>query len=489
MQDTLALMERFQVPRAAQVWEIPVHTPDVLAAADAVDAFVEAYRIAGDRRWLEDAVIWAKRGLPFIYLWSDSEKPYLLGASIPVFGATWYRGSWFGRPVQWNGLRYAIALLRLSEHDSSLPWRKLAETVIRSAIRQQASEGENVALWPDSISAIDGERSAWIFGPNQILEAVFKLLDRDQEPTTVIVGSPGRQVHVSTFGKIEGAAHRGTVISVDVAYPAGEQGVLLISNVTRPDAVFLDGLSLKERIDIEQGVESCWRYDAGNAYLAVRVAKSGAAKVRADGVVFRAVKRLPWLAERIAFEFDDAADGWLPAHDISELFPKDGALFGRISGGDPYLVRPLLRVAGDTCLAIRLNLRVTADSGGQLFWTTESSPEFDEQRTIRFPVIPDGRFHEYRIDVGQHPAWKGQTITGLRLDPCGGAGRASSTSTISAGTTCRPRPSDGPRSSPDAVSQSLRNMVCCARRPRPVKKPGFSEKPGFWFGDLFLAAA
>lgn len=421
MQSTLALMERFQVPRAAQVWEIPVHTPDVLAAADAVDAFVEAYRIAGDRRWLDNAVVWAKRGLPFIYLWSDPEKPYLVGASIPVFGATWYRGSWFGRPVQWNGLRYADALLRLSEHDDSLPWRKLAETVIRSAIHQQESEGENVALWPDSIGAVDGKRSPWIFGPNQILQSIFKLLDRDQEPTTTIVGSAGRQVHLSTFGKIEGAAHRGTVISVDVAYPKGEQGVLLISNVTRPDAVFLDGLSVKERIDIEQGVESCWRYDAGNAYLAVRVAKSGAAKVRADGVVFRTVKRLPWLAERLAFEFDDAADGWLPVHDISELFPKDGALFGRISGGDPYLVRPLLRVAGDACQAIRLNLRVTADSGGQLFWTTESSPEFDEQKTVRFPVIPDGRFHEYRIDVGQHPAWKGQTITGLRLDPCGGA--------------------------------------------------------------------
>ena len=70
-------------------------------------------------------MVWAKRGLPFIYLWSDSEKPYLVGASIPVFGATWYRGSWFGRPVQWNGLRYAIALLRLSEHDDSLP---VAET-------------------------------------------------------------------------------------------------------------------------------------------------------------------------------------------------------------------------------------------------------------------------------------------------------------------------------------------------------------------------
>jgi len=421
LQDTLGLMRRFQVPRAAQVWEVPVHTPDVLASADAVDAFVEAYRVSGDRRWLNDAVRWAKGGLPFIYLWSDPEKPYLAGASIPVFGATWHRGSWFGRPVQWNGLRYAMALLRLSEHDDSFPWRKLAETVIRSAIHQQASQGENVALWPDWISAVDGERCNWLFGPHQILTAVWKLLDRDQEPVTTIVGSPDRQVHVSTFGRIDGAAHRGTVISIDVSYPEDEQGVLLISNATRPDAVFLDGRSLKERIDIEQGDESSWRYDAGNAYLAVRVAQSGTAKIRADGVVYRAVKRLPYLAERIGFEFDDSSEGWLPANDISELFPKSGALFGRISGGDPYVVRSLLRVAGDRHQSLRLGLRVTAGSTGQLYWTTETSPAFDEQKTVRFPIIPDGRFHEYRIELGQQPAWRGQTITGLRLDPSSGA--------------------------------------------------------------------
>ena len=421
MRDTLESMLQFQVPRAAQVWEIPVHTPDVLAAADAVDAFVEAFRVSGDRRWLDEAVRWGKGGLPFIYLWNDPEKPFLVGASIPVFGATWHRGSWFGRPVQWNGLRYAMALLRLSEHDDSFPWRKVAETVIRSAVHQQESEGENIALWPDWISAIDGQRCQWVFGPHQILMAVWKLLGRDQEPVTKISGPPGRQVHVSTFGKIENVAHRGTVISIDVSYPEGEQGVLLISNVTRPDAVFLDGRSLKERIDIEQGDESSWRYDAGNAYLAVRVARSGASKIRADGVVYRAVRRLPYLVERIAFEFDDSSEGWLPANDISELVPQRGALFGRISGIDPYLVRPLLRVAGDRHQSLRLGMRVTAGSTGQLFWTTEASPEFDEEKTVRFPVIPDGRFHEYRIELGQHPAWRGQTITGLRLDPTSGA--------------------------------------------------------------------
>ena len=64
-------MEQFRVPRAAQVWEVPVHTPDILAAADAVDAYVEAYRFSRDPRWLRDAVTWARRGLPFVYFWDD----------------------------------------------------------------------------------------------------------------------------------------------------------------------------------------------------------------------------------------------------------------------------------------------------------------------------------------------------------------------------------------------------------------------------------
>ena len=36
---------------------------------------------------------------------------------------------WFGRPVQWNGLRYSFALLKLAEHDASYPWRQIAETI------------------------------------------------------------------------------------------------------------------------------------------------------------------------------------------------------------------------------------------------------------------------------------------------------------------------------------------------------------------------
>ncbi len=163
MVPTLERISAFGVPRAAQVWEVPVHTPDILAASNAMDAFLEAYQISGDPRWLEQALLWARRGLPFIYLWDDPTQPFLVGASIPVFGATWYQGSWFGRPVQWNGLCYACSLLRLAQYDQSRDWRRLAEAIIHSGMHQQDQEGENVALWPDNLSAIDGEKCAWVF--------------------------------------------------------------------------------------------------------------------------------------------------------------------------------------------------------------------------------------------------------------------------------------------------------------------------------------
>ena len=420
IQRTLSLMETFRVPRAAQAWEVPVHTPDVLAAADAVDAFVEAYRFSGNRRWLQDAVKWAQRGLPFIYMWEDREKPFLVGASIPVFGATWHQGSWFGRPVQWNGLRYAGALLKLAEYDKSYPWRQIAETVIRSAIHQQAPAGKDVALWPDAISAIDSQKSAWIFGPQQIIQNVLKLTGRDAEPKTVIVGEGRKGIHITTTASLPRVGRLGNSLVFDVSYPSGEEGVVLVSNIGRPVTVKVDDHPVAERTNIEREPEPCWRYDAGNAFLSVRVNKDGITTIRVDGGGFREVRRLPWLAERIAFEFDDSRDGWLPSNDIADLLPRSGQLAGKIAGADPYLVRSPARVPGRADEVLRLRMRLTAGSGGQFFWTTESTPDFDEEKSLRFAVIADREFHEYRLPVGHHPMWSGQTITAIRLDPTGG---------------------------------------------------------------------
>ena len=53
---------------------------------------------------------------------------------------------------------------------------------------------------------------------------------------------------------------------------------------------------------------------------------------------------------------------------------------------------------------------------------TESSPAFTEDKSRPTSTSqPDGQFHEYRLEVGKHPAWSGQTITGIRIDPSDGA--------------------------------------------------------------------
>ena len=105
---TLEFMKRFRTPRGAQTWEVPLHTPDILASGQAVWAYVRAYQLTGDRNHLAEARRWAVTGLPFVYQWSN--QPIMLYATTPVYGATHWKGpNWIGLPVQWCGTVYAYA--------------------------------------------------------------------------------------------------------------------------------------------------------------------------------------------------------------------------------------------------------------------------------------------------------------------------------------------------------------------------------------------
>jgi hypothetical protein len=196
---------------------------------------------------------------------------------------------------------------------------------------------------------------------------------------------------------------------------------VVVFNTAKPQAVAVDGKALAEREDLESGSEPGWRYDEGVACLSIRIVRDGPSAVRVEGARFRQVTRLARLADRIAFEFNDSLEGWIAMHQVADLAVRDGTLAGKMTGPDPYLGRSMLRVRGDDCPVIVLRMRVTAGAGGQCFWMTEASPGFTEDKSIRLNVQPDGEFHEYRLEVGKHRAWSGQTITGLRIDPSDGA--------------------------------------------------------------------
>jgi hypothetical protein len=147
--DKLRAMDKFRntVPRGAQTWEVPLHTPDILASAYLVMAYVQGYQATGDGDLLEQARYWAWTGVPFVYLAPPVPEAVGLYGTIPVLGATHWVGSWFGRPVQWCGLVYGEALYQLALVDPAGPWKQIADGIAASGTQQ---------VWPLSDPARQG---------------------------------------------------------------------------------------------------------------------------------------------------------------------------------------------------------------------------------------------------------------------------------------------------------------------------------------------
>lgn len=154
--ERLAALEKYraEAPRGAQTWEIPLHTPDIMASAHLVRAYTVAYEWTGEKRWLDRAVEWAWTGVPFVYLRRPAEGPVGEYATIAVYGATqWQAPVWIGLPVQWCGLVYADALRQLARHDPRGPWRQIAVGITASAIQQTYPPNHpRRGLLPDSFS-------------------------------------------------------------------------------------------------------------------------------------------------------------------------------------------------------------------------------------------------------------------------------------------------------------------------------------------------
>ena len=154
----LEFANKYSIPRGAQVWELSLHTPDIVGSSRMCMANVWAFEATGDQQYLDHARRWAITGLPFVYFWerkplAGKDDPIMLYATTPVFGATdWVSPNWIGWPVQWCGLDYGEACFMLAKHDSTLDWNKIAEGILITAERMQYTEGPSIGLLPDSYS-------------------------------------------------------------------------------------------------------------------------------------------------------------------------------------------------------------------------------------------------------------------------------------------------------------------------------------------------
>ena len=259
--NALRFMERFRIPRGAQVWECPIYQPDLLAAAHAVAAYLEGYEITGEKVNLTCAEYWAGTGLPFLYYWNVPNRPEMRFASIPVFGTTFHTHSWFGVPVQWNGLVFAYYLQRLARHSSRQSWSKIAESVTVNAMYQQWTDGEFKGTYPDAFYGFCTERRGPHLNPENIMVNLYALRGLDPDISTAVVRCKDERIHLSTGAKIDSVECDDTAkLEFRLRYVQGETSYTIIAGYGGKPAAIRTPHSEVAAVDNLEAVESGWLY-------------------------------------------------------------------------------------------------------------------------------------------------------------------------------------------------------------------------------------
>ena len=206
--DKVTALYHGTVPRGAQPWEMPLHTPDIMASANLTRAYVLANLLKPDPAYVREARHWAYTGLSMVYLvpppydFAPDVKPVGRYATCAVMGAThWSQPNWIGRPVQWCGLVYANALwdlARAESDDAAAFWRKLATGITTSGMRQShpVEDPQYVGLLPDSWNLRAQSRYPVPINPGTVQENFAECLSRPyyslrRLPTGVLVHAPG----------------------------------------------------------------------------------------------------------------------------------------------------------------------------------------------------------------------------------------------------------------------------------------------------------
>ncbi len=252
----LRALDKFRdtVPRGAQTWEVPLHTPDILASAHLVRAYTLGYELTGDDGLLERAIDWAWTGVPFVYLVNPTGQPVGPYSTIAVLGATgWKAPVWFGRPVQWCGLVYADALYRLAPLDPSGPWEKLADGITRAGLQYSwpADDPARVGLLPDVYELKSQTRAGPAINPGTVGCCAVRLYGQEPLSDFCAFRRPGWLVHAP--GRVVAGSEDARSVKFTVRGWPEEPYFVLVSGFTNAPAVKVNGSGATNEFHAAEG--------------------------------------------------------------------------------------------------------------------------------------------------------------------------------------------------------------------------------------------
>lgn len=439
------------IPRGGQTWEVPLHTPDIIVAGQALHGHVLAYQLTGDPAWIEMGRHWAYATLPFIYLWRAPERPIMPYATIPVLGTSAWVNPWYGRPVQWCGIAVIRPLQKFAEYDRTEDWAALAHRLVIASMQQQLDFDKRVypdtkatpedrlywwypsedldrciGLYPDNFRLFGDKDFCWgyMISPNShypLTEALMHELGLPAGERTVVVRTPEGPMHVTAPLPIRQVGYDDGRLTVQLDNPQAWPVRVLLARVSRPSGVTANGAEVPMAAYLDPG-ETLWNYQPTGSLCVVQ---SSAQLIILAGVSPQ-VPQQTGAADLTAWEFDAPGDaqGFLPEHDISVFAVEDGRLLLRTSGADPWFSIHGLALDADRFRTLKIRISALAEASSSLEVFFAPAGEGTAQgRAVSVPLVCGGQMHELILPVGSHPAWQGRIST-IRLDPTHGLGPA-----------------------------------------------------------------
>ena len=106
------------------------------------------------------------------------------------------------------------------------------------------------------------------------------------------------------------------------------------------------------------------------------------------------------------------------ANNIAATLTEEGSRFEITSGYDPHFSYENLNYDTSKYTILILTAKTIGRSSNLQLFISLNSESYNEEKSIRYDLIPDEEFHTYYIILGHLDGYKG-TLTGLRFDPAG----------------------------------------------------------------------
>jgi hypothetical protein len=183
------------VPDGGDVWETPLHSPNILATGHAAIAYELAYRQTGNQAYRSKAIYFLRGNLVFTHLWEPRGVKDLY-CTKPCFCATdWATTSWVNTHVEWEVIQtLAIAHemgIDWAQVDPDIDWHRYEEGICCAVTHwlldaSRADElpldidlalGHLNGLFADAHDPVTGECHGWQLFPDYLSNLLMDVLD------------------------------------------------------------------------------------------------------------------------------------------------------------------------------------------------------------------------------------------------------------------------------------------------------------------------